>query len=231
MYSPIVKERLPRVEEGIMVAARKSGRDRGTVRLVAVTKGHEPEAVEAVLDAGIRDIGENRVDALEQRVQKFPDPSICWHMIGHLQSRKAAQAAALADMIHSVDSVKLAGRLNRASEGLGARLQVLIQVNTSGEATKGGLGLSSAIDGIEKIAELEWLDAVGLMTMAPFTDDQTAIRSTFRSLRRLQEEAARISGFTARELSMGMSNDYLIAIEEGSTMVRLGTALLGERQA
>ncbi|NNM31450.1 MAG: YggS family pyridoxal phosphate-dependent enzyme [Gemmatimonadetes bacterium] len=231
MYARIVGERLPRVQERLILAAEKSGRSPESVRIVAVTKGHPPGAVDAVLRAGVCDLGENRVEELEQKFPMFDGRGAIWHMIGHLQSRKAARAAAIADLIHSVDSVRLAERLDRAAAQAGARLDVLIQVNTSGEATKGGLAAEGALDEIGRIAELDRLNPIGLMTMAPFTSDESTIRSTFRSLRRLGDEARSISGFTAKELSMGMSNDFEIAIEEGSTMVRLGTALLGERQA
>ena len=231
MYARIIGERLPRVQERLILAARRAGRSPESVRLVAVTKGHPPGAVDAVLKAGLRDIGENRVEELEQKFPIFEGRGAIWHMIGHLQSRKAARAAALADLIHSVDSVRLAQRLDRTLAEGEAPIDVLIQVNTSGEATKGGLPAEEALDGIGRIAELDRVNPIGLMTMAPFTADEKTIRSTFRSLRRLGDEARSISGFEARELSMGMSNDFEIAVEEGSTMVRLGTALLGERQA
>ncbi|NNF26137.1 MAG: YggS family pyridoxal phosphate-dependent enzyme, partial [Gemmatimonadetes bacterium] len=221
----------PRVQERLILAAEQSGRSPESVRMVAVTKGHPPSALDAVLEAGVYDIGENRVEELEQKFPMFDGRGAIWHMIGHLQSRKAARAAALADLIQSVDSVRLAQRLDRAAAQAGARLDVLIQVNTSGEATKGGLAAEGALDEIGRIAELDRLNPIGLMTMAPFTSDESTIRSTFRNLRGLGDEARSISGFTAKELSMGMSNDFEIAIEEGSTMVRLGTALLGERQA
>ena len=231
MYARIVGERLPRVQERLILAAERSGRNPDSVRMVAVTKGHPPSAVDAVLNAGIHDLGENRVEELEQKFPIFDGRGAIWHMIGHLQSRKAPRVVGLADLVHSVDSVRLAQRLDRAAAGLGSRLDVLIQVNTSGEATKGGLTMEGALDEIGRIAECDQLNPIGLMTMAPFTSDESMIRSTFRSLRGLADEARSISGFTPRELSMGMSNDFEIAVEEGSTMVRLGTALLGERQA
>lgn len=230
MYSRIVGERLPEVRETLMLAAERSGRSAGSVGLVAVTKGHPPDAIEAVLAAGIHDIGENRVEELEQKFPLFAGREVRWHMIGHIQRRKAARAVELSHLIHSVDSLRLAERLDRVAEEQGKRAEVLIQVNASGEATKGGFPADEALDGIGHVAELDWLQPVGLMTMAPFTDDDTVIRNTFRTLRRVHEEASALPGYTARELSMGMSNDYALAVEEGSTLVRLGTALLGERQ-
>ena len=230
MYARIVGERLPGVRETLMLAAERSGRSAESVGLVAVTKGHPPDAIEAVLAAGIHDIGENRVEELEQKFPLFSGREVRWHMIGHIQRRKAARVVEISDLIHSVDSVRLAGRLNRVAEERGEPVDVLIQVNASGEATKGGFPADAALDGIGEVAELPWLHPVGLMTMAPYTDDENVIRSTFRTLRRVHEEASGLTGYTARELSMGMSNDYALAVEEGSTLVRLGTALLGERQ-
>lgn len=231
MYARIVGERLPRIHESLILAARQSGREPEAVRLVAVTKGHPTDAIGAVLDTGICDIGENRVEELEQKFPIFEGREVRWHMIGHVQSRKADRAAELAHLIHSVDSVKLARRVGRVGVERDRPVEVLIQVNTSGEATKGGFPADEALDRIGEVADVAGVSPVGLMTMAPYTEDETVIRSAFRSLRRLQEAAAGISGFTARDLSMGMSNDFTIAVEEGSTMVRLGTALLGERQA
>lgn len=240
-----IEEALPRVLDRIATAAERSGRDPAAVRIVAVTKGHPPEAVEAVLGAGLADVGENRVEELEEKAPAFEGRGVRWHMIGHVQSRKAARAARLAGLLHSVDSLRLAGRLSRAAEGAGKRLPVLVQVNASGEAAKGGFlvagpqGPASAgpqgsastevLERITEIAALPGLRPVGLMTMAPFTSDDSMIRATFRRTRELLEAASGIEGFDGRELSMGMSNDYETAVEEGSTMVRLGTTLLGER--
>lgn len=232
-----LEEALPRVLDGIAAAAERSGRAPEAVRVVAVTKGRPPEAVEAVLEAGLTDIGENRVEELEEKAPAFDGRGARWHMIGRVQSRKAARAARWAGVVHSVDSLRLAGRLSRAAEGAGKRLPVLVQVNASGEAAKGGFpvagpsgaGRTEALDRIAEIAALPGLRTLGLMTMAPFTSDDSVVRATFRRTRELLEAAAGIEGFDARELSMGMSNDYGTAVEEGSTIVRLGTTLLGER--
>ena len=236
-FSRRLGESLPRVLERIAAAAERSGREPGAVRIVAVTKGHPPEAVEAVLEAGLADVGENRVEELEGKALAFQGRGVQWHMVGHVQSRKAPRAARLATILHSVDSIRLAGRLSRAAEGAGRRLPVLVQVNASGEAAKGGFPaagtsreeLAEALEGIAEVSALPGLAAVGLMTMAPFTNDRAVVRATFRRTRELLEAAAGIEGFDARELSMGMSNDFETAVEEGSTMVRLGTTLLGQR--
>ena len=228
-YERALRERLPRVGERIAAAAARSGRGESAVRIVAVTKGHPPGVVEAALAAGLIDLGENRVEELAGKSPRFEGCGLRWHMIGHVQRRKAGGAARLAALIHSVDSIRLAGKLSRLGEAEGRRVPVLVQVNTSGEAAKGGFPEAEALDGIARVAGLGGLRVRGLMTMAPFTSDVRTLRDTFRRTRRLLEAAAGIGGLEGRELSMGMSNDFEIAIEEGSTMVRLGTTLFGER--
>ena len=226
-------ERLPQVRERVEAATRRSGRAPGSVRIVAVAKGHPVEAVRAVLKAGLADVGENRVEELEAKEAAVRDGGVRWHMIGHVQSRKAVRAARLADLVHSVDSLRLAERLSRATEAAGRRLTVLVQVNASGEAAKGGFPAvaepEAAVEAFAPVAALPGLRVRGLMTMAPFTRDEAVLRTTFRRVRRLLAAADGVPGFEAQELSMGMSNDYELAVEEGSTIVRLGTALLGER--
>ncbi|MDE2974910.1 MAG: YggS family pyridoxal phosphate-dependent enzyme [Gemmatimonadota bacterium] len=228
-YRLTLRERLPRVRERIAAAAARSGRDLSSVRVVAVTKGHPPGAVEAAVEAGLRDLGENRVEELERRASLPGDAAVRWHMIGHVQRRKAGRAARLAALVHSVDSLRLAERLSRFGEAKGRRVPVLVQVNASGEPTKGGFPAAAAPDGIGRVAELRGLRVLGLMTMAPFTGDEGVLRRVFAKTRAVMEAAAEISGVEGCELSMGMSNDYRPAVEEGSTMVRLGTCLLGAR--
>ena len=226
-----VRDRLSRVRDRIAAAAARSGRGAEAVRIVAVTKGHPHGVVEAALAAGLRDLGENRVEELARKSPRFEGRGVVWHMIGHVQSRKAGGAAGLAALIHSVDSLRLAGRLSRRGEAEERRIAVLVQVNASGEATKGGFPEAEALDGIGRVAALPGLRVRGLMTMAPFTSDERALRDTFRRTRRVLDAAAAIDGVEGRELSMGMSNDFEVAIEEGSTMVRLGTTLFGARPA
>ena len=228
-YRRTLRARLPRVQEGIAAAAERSGRDASAVRVVTVTKGHPPCAVEVAVAAGLRDLGENRVEELEEKVPLMDDAAVRWHMIGHVQRRKAGRAARLAALVHSVDSLRLAERLSRFGEAAGRRISVLVQVNASGEAAKGGFPAAAALDGIGKVAELGGLRVLGLMTMAPFTGDEAVVRTVFAKTRAVMEAAAGISGVEGCELSMGMSNDYGLAVEEGSTMVRLGTTLLGPR--
>ena len=229
LYGRSLHERLPRVREVIAAAADRSGRDPAAVRIVAVTKAHPLGAVRAVLEAGIRDIGENRVEELVEKAPLVDDPGIRWHMIGHVQRRKAGRVARLATLVHSVDSLRLAEKLSRFGEAEGRRVPVLIQVNASGEATKGGFAAAGAVESVGRIAEMGGLSVRGLMTMAPFTGDEAVLRSTFGKVRAVMEAAAVLPGVEGCELSMGMSNDYGLAVEEGSTMLRLGTTLLGPR--
>lgn len=229
MYLQRLRESLPRTLDDIREAAASAGRDPGAVTLVAVTKGHPVEAVEAALELGLRDLGENRVQELRDKAEVMAGSGVRWHMIGHLQSRKAPAVVGVAHLVHSVDRVSLAEKLGRASREAGATTRVLVQVNTSGEDTKGGFTYPSAVEDILEVAGTPGLRVEGLMTMAPFVDDEAVLRGTFRRLRETLEEARRHAPELGQELSMGMSNDLRFAVEEGSTMVRIGTALFGPR--
>ena len=228
-YAERLSETLPRVQEQIARAAAASGRSPDSVRLIAVTKSHPVEAVEAAIGAGLTELGENRIEELEAKVAHFGTEGARWHMIGHVQSRKAGRVAAVAHLVHSVDSVKLAERLSRAACDEGIEVNVLAQVNTSGEDAKYGLAPDAAYDEIMSMAERPGLCVNGLMTMAPFVDDEVVLGHAFASLRTLSERLRASSDRIGGELSMGMTNDLEIAIREGSTMVRIGTALFGER--
>lgn len=230
MYISRLQEALPGIREQIAGAAERSGRSGDAVTLVAVTKGHPPAVIEAALESGLTDLGENRIEALEERAAAFEGRGIRWHMVGHLQTRKAPRAAAVSDLIHSVDSVRLAERLDRSTGEGGRVVPVLVQVNTAAEEAKSGLERDRALDDLSVIVALQGLRVEGLMAMAPYTDEESVLRDTFRRLRHLHEAArSSIPGYVGTELSMGMSNDFGVAVEEGSTMVRLGTALFGER--
>ena len=228
MYLERLQTALPAIRERIAEAATRSGRSGDDVTLVAVTKTHPVEAIDAALQVGLRDLGENRVAELLQKTAARPDADIRWHMIGHLQSRKAPQLIGHAHLIHSVDSVKLAARLSRKLEETGGTERILVQVNTSGEGAKSGFDRPSAEDAILEIAALPGLRVDGLMTMAPFVDEEAVLRPCFARLREISE-AVRAAGTVGPALSMGMTNDLDLAIEEGSTMVRIGTALFGAR--
>ena len=218
-----VAENLGLIEERIEAAARRAGRDAASVRLVGVTKGVALAAVEAALAAGLRDLGENVVqDASERRRLSARAGEAAWHFIGHLQTNKVRPALALFDIIESVDSLRLAEGLARRATG---RLPILLEVNVAQETSKFGFSPDEVADAVSAVARLPSLELRGLMTVAPEVPDAEAVRPTFRALR----ELARVNGLT--ELSMGMSNDYEVAVEEGATLVRLGRAIFGERPA
>ncbi|HSJ24413.1 MAG TPA: YggS family pyridoxal phosphate-dependent enzyme [Longimicrobiales bacterium] len=225
-----MKQSLPRVQERVAEALARSGGDRD-VKLVAVTKGHPVEAVAAAWRAGLRIVGENRVQELAAKRTEVPtDVGVSWHLIGHLQRNKVRQAVPLSDLIHSVDSIRLAQELSKEAQRTGLSVAALVQVNVSGEETKGGFEGDGAVDRIGEVAALPGLSIMGLMTMAPFVDDEVVVRGTFRRTRELLERCVDTGvGLAGRELSMGMSGDFELAIEEGSTMIRLGTVLFGER--
>jgi PLP dependent protein len=199
------------------------------VRVVGVTKTHGPEAVRAAIAAGLRDVGENRVQEAVQKQDALPDLSVDWHLIGTLQRNKARHAAGRFRWIHSIDRADLAAELDRRVPP-GERQQVLVQVNCSAEPQKGGVAPESLFALLDQLRPLERLSVQGLMTMSALTGDAGEQRRAFRLLRELREAAGR-EGHHLPELSMGMSGDYPVAIEEGATMIRLGTVLFGEREA
>lgn len=218
--------RLAMVHEVIAARQARAGLDH-PVRVIAVTKTHGPDAVRAALAAGIADIGENRVqEALGKQDALGPSPAI-WHLIGGLQRNKARQAVGRFALIHSVDRPELAEELARRVPP-GGRQAVLVEVNCSGEPQKGGVAPEALPALLDRLAGLPVLDVRGLMTMAPFTTDEDVQRACFRRLRELRERLAG-GGDRLPELSMGMSGDYPVAVEEGATMIRLGTLLFGER--
>jgi PLP dependent protein len=198
------------------------------VRIIAVTKGHGPAAVQAAAAAGLEDVGENRVQEALSKQDQAAVVQVRWHLIGTLQRNKARHAAGRFVLVHSVDRADLAAEMDKRVAGE-SRQQVLIQVNCSDEPQKGGVepdGLRLLLDTLRGMSRLE---VIGLMTMSALTDDAAEQRRAFRRLRELRDEAAR-EGHRLPELSMGMSSDYAIAAEEGATMMRLGTVLFGERQ-
>lgn len=225
-----IRGNLRRIEDRIAGALERAGRS-DEVAIVAVTKTHGPEVVEAAIAAGLTRFGENRVQELEAKVEAVGRDRGEWHLIGHLQRNKVRRALPLFDLVQSIDSQRLAVELSREAERADLIVEGLVQVNTSGEESKYGFSAEEAVDAVGRIVELPRLRILGLMTMAPFTDDRAVLSRTFSRARELFERCAReIPGFEARHLSMGMSNDFEIAVEEGSTMVRLGTILFGERE-
>ena len=233
MYEQYLRENLPRVQDRIEQAVGRSGRS-NHVRIVAVTKGHSAAAIRAAVSAGLRDCGENRVTELESKVEELGRDAATWHLIGHLQRNKVRKAIPLFDVVHSIDSLRLAQELSAEAVRAGVVVNGLVQVNASGEEAKGGIDItddvSAGVAAVQTIASLPGLQVQGVMTMAPFVDDEKILRTTFARTRKLFDEcAADVTDFDAQHVSMGMSNDFEIAVEEGSTMVRLGTILFGER--
>jgi pyridoxal phosphate enzyme (YggS family) len=226
MAFPELPARLTQVRETI-ARHQAVGGWRHSVTIVAVTKTHGPEAVRAAAAAGITAVGENRVQEALAKQEAISDAPLEWHLIGTLQRNKAKHAVGRFALIHSVDRFDLAGELDRRGAP-GTRQRVLVQVNCSEEPQKGGVEPSELPALLDALQPLERLDVRGLMTMAALTDDVAEQRRAFRLLRGLRDEAAG-RGHVLPELSMGMSGDYAVAVEEGATMVRLGTVLFGER--
>jgi pyridoxal phosphate enzyme (YggS family) len=219
---------LAEVKERIADAAARSGRPPDAVQLVAVSKTVADEAVLAAYAAGQRVFGENRVQEMTARAARLPD-GCEWHLIGHLQRNKVRPALTCAAAIHSVDSEALLRRIGRLAEETGARPRILIEVNISGEASKSGVTPDGAPAVLEAGREYASVACVGLMTMAPFDAPEGTLRQVFGGLRDLRDRLAGETGLPLAELSMGMSGDFEIAIEEGATLVRVGTAIFGSR--
>lgn len=232
MYFERLARALPDVRARIAAACERAGRgDPERVLLVAVTKGHPADAVRAAHAHGLRAIGENRVQEGELKRAEVSELEVEWHLVGHLQRNKVRRALRVFDWVQSVDSVRLGEEIDREAEKAGRRADVLVEVNASGEPQKYGLPVDDALPVIAEIARRGGLRVRGLMTMAPLTQEEGVLRSAFRRARECFERCRdEVPGFDARHLSMGMSNDYPIAVEEGATMVRIGTALFGPRE-
>jgi pyridoxal phosphate enzyme (YggS family) len=223
-----IKENLLRVMDRIERAAQRVGRDTGEIKLVAVSKTVEAARIKEAIEAGASILGENYVQEAQEKIEEIGHP-VAWHFIGHLQTNKAKYAVRLFDMIHSVDSLPLAEELDRRAERVGQTAKVMIEVNISGEATKFGTDEEKVLGIARGILNLSHLSLQGLMTMPPYFDSAEMSRPYYIKLRELKEKMIR-EGIPLKELSMGMSNDFEIAIEEGATYVRVGTAIFGERK-
>jgi hypothetical protein len=226
-----VRENLLRIQERIAKAAQRAGRRPGEITLIGVSKTHSAEAIQVAFDAGVRHFGENRVQEWEGKRGGIQDLPATWHLIGHLQGNKAARAAKLFHSVDSVDDFALAQRLDRARgehPGVG-KLRVLIEVRVEQEATKTGAEVSDVPALAEKIVALPRLELAGLMCIPPFLEDPEKVRPYFLRLRDLRDMVQSRLGRALQVLSMGMSHDFEVAIEEGATEVRLGTALFGTR--
>ena len=227
-----LRARLQEVRARISAAAMKSNRRPEEIALVAVSKTHPAEIIREAIAAGVTDLGENRVQEAESKIPEVGRHAARWHLIGHLQSNKARRAVELFDVIHSLDSVALAQRLDRMCVELNRpELPVMIQVDLGREATKSGVDEAEVLQIVEALKQCERLRLTGLMTLPPYFETAEQVRPFFRKLRELRDELSsrRAFGDLRGELSMGMTHDYEIAIEEGATIVRVGTAIFGAR--
>jgi pyridoxal phosphate enzyme (YggS family) len=226
-----IKDRLEKIKERIEKTAMDCGRNPDSIRLIAVSKTVSAAIVKDAIGAGAMILGENYVQEAREKIRTLSDFDISWHFIGHLQSNKAKYAVKLFDLIHSVDSIKLARELNKQAQKSGKIQKILIQINISQEKTKSGIPVDDTADIIQAISEFENIKIKGLMTMPPFFNQPDRVRPFFAALRELRDQLAdrAIPKVSLEELSMGMTGDFEVAIAEGATMVRVGTAIFGER--
>ena len=218
-----IERNLRELERRIDRAAERAGRSPADITIVAVTKGVEVEAIEAAIKAGIRHIGENRVQEARAKIERLSTLELqpMWHMVGHLQTNKAKTAVQIFDIIHSINSLRLAEAVSQRAQAI---IPVLLQVNVSGEGTKSGFSVAELSQAAEEVAYLPRLEVKGLMTIAPMVADTEEVRPIFQSLRQLRDELG------LEHLSMGMTDDFEVAVEEGATMVRIGRAIFGQRR-
>lgn len=223
-----VQENLLQIQKRMTTACERAGRDPATVKLVAVSKKHEPASILEAVEAGHRVFGENRVQEAIAKIPRCPG-GLSWHMIGHVQTNKVRQVVQYFDVIHSIDSLRLLEAVNQAAEQAGRTLKVMLEVNVSGESVKFGLKPEETPAVLEASNRLMNIELTGLMTMPPMTALVEGARPHFRRLRELRDEWRAATGIPLDELSMGMSNDFEVAIEEGATWIRVGTDIFGVR--
>ncbi len=216
------------IVQNVITAAEKAGRNPAEVKLIAVSKNFPNESIEKLYDYGQRSFGENKIQELEQKLPQLPD-DIEWHFIGHLQGNKAVKAIELATYIHSVDSLRLLRRIEMLAGELGKKVNILLELNISGEETKFGTAPEAAMEIAAEAVTCKNVNFCGLMTMAPWGASEEKLHEVFGGLRKLRDKMEAAYNVKLPELSMGMSDDYKIAIEEGATMVRVGTAIFGKR--
>ena len=228
----MIQENVERVRDRIVQACRRAGRPEKSITLVAVSKTFGPEKIRVAHACGLHHFGENRVQEAQGKIESLADLEITWHMVGHLQGNKAKIAAKIFHTIQSVDSLRLARKLNQVQAARGASLPVLVQVDPGEEATKSGVRESELLTLMDHMSELSHLQVRGLMTLPPFFEDSQQARPYFRRLRKLAELVSGRSwrNVSIEELSMGMSHDFEVAIEEGATLVRVGTAIFDPRE-
>jgi pyridoxal phosphate enzyme (YggS family) len=224
----MIAENLSHLRDKIEQSCKRSGRNPEDIKLIAVSKYFDVDAIIEAKSLGLNDFGENRAQELTLKFEKLGD-SVCWHMIGTLQKNKVKYVVKAAEYIHSVDSPELVNEINKRAAAVDKVQKILFEVKTSEEETKSGIETETEIlELVEKCIESDNIDLIGLMTMAPLTDDKKIIRKSFRDLRNLKDEINN-KGYNLTEISMGMTSDFEIAIEEGATMLRIGSAIFGDR--
>ena len=226
-----MKINLESVMDRIKIAAVSSGRNPETVRLVAVSKTIPSETVKKAIDAGANILGENYIQEAKTKFNSLSSYPVSWHFIGHLQTNKAKYAIRIFDLIHSVDSFKLAFELDKQAKKTDKIQSILIQVNVAGESSKSGISVQNTLNLVKEISVLKNIAIKGLMTMPPFFNAPEKVRPFFKNLRNLRDQIGKesIHNVAMDELSMGMTGDFEVAVEEGATLVRIGTAIFGER--
>jgi PLP dependent protein len=225
----MILENANNIRKRISTACERCGRNAGQITLVAVTKTFGNEVIKEALSAGLRDFGENYVNEFSRKYAEFEAETIRWHYIGHLQRNKVKEVIGKTFLIHSVDSIRLAEEISKRAESIGRKVDILLEVNTSGEESKFGLRPGETAETARTIYGIPNINLCGLMTIGPFLSDPELSRPSFRMLRELREKIES-GGIPLPHLSMGMTNDFEIAIEEGATIIRVGTALFGKRQ-
>ena len=227
-----IQSNLKKIHDDLRAAAQKSGQDASQVTLIAVSKKKPPEMIQQAIDAGQKNFGENYIQEAMEKIDLLGRKSAIWHFIGHLQSNKAKFAVKYFDLIHTVDKVKLAKEINRQAQKIGKMQEILLQVNISQETTKSGAKENEIVDIAKQVCRFDNLHVSGLMCMPPFFDDPEDARIYFKRLKQISKdiEALNLPNTTMTHLSMGMSNDFPVAVEEGATLVRVGTAIFGARQ-
>jgi pyridoxal phosphate enzyme (YggS family) len=227
-----IQSNIKKIHDEICAAAQKSGQDSSQITLIAVSKRKPAEMIQQAIDAGHRDFGENYIQEAMEKIDLIGRKSATWHFIGHLQSNKAKFAVKYFDLIHTVDKVKLAKEINRQAEKIGKIQEILLQVNISHETTKSGAEENEIMDIAKQVCRFDNLHISGLMCMPPFFDDPEDARVYFKKLKQISKdiEALNLPNTAMTHLSMGMSHDFTVAVEEGATLVRVGTAIFGARE-
>jgi PLP dependent protein len=226
-----IGDALAAIQETIDTVAAGCGRNPAKITLVGVSKKQSVEKIQQAMDAGLKDLGENYIQEAVEKIEATGRQAACWHFIGHLQSNKARFAVQYFDMIHTVDKLKLAKEIDKQAEKIGKRQKILLQVNIGEEETKSGAGAHEAVDLAQKVTAFEHLELQGLMCMPPYFDDPEDARPYFRHLAKIREQilGAGVDPGAMHHLSMGMSHDFAQAIQEGATLIRVGTAIFGSR--